>query len=85
MPTNKKGKARQAAWFKPVRGSYLPVRAAGWLTYIPFVSYLAFSFTVGILKTSSVLIAILFIIPNWVAAGAVLTYIAAKKSGQLRP
>jgi hypothetical protein len=71
---------QQHAWFKAVRGSYLPASAAGWLTYIPFIGYLVFSFVVGILKTSSVLVAIMVIVPNWVAATAVLTYVASKKT-----
>jgi hypothetical protein len=68
------------AWFWGVRGSYLPANEYGWLTYIPFVAYLVFSLTVAIKDIHSALVAILVVIPNWVAAAVVMTYLAAKKS-----
>lgn len=77
---NKRSKLKSGAWFIPVRGSYLPASTAGWLTYIPFVAYLIFTLVIGIHDTSSVFIAIMFIVPNWVAAAIVMTYIAARKS-----
>jgi hypothetical protein len=77
---SKRAKAKSGAWFSPVRGSYLPVSAAGWWTYVPFIAYLIFSLVVGIRDTSSAAIAILFIVPNWVAAGIVMTYVANRKS-----
>lgn len=73
-------KLNEKRWFKPVRGSYLPESTAGWLTYIPFVGYLIFSSVVGVVKASSVFLAVLIVVPNWVAAGIVLTYIAIRKS-----
>ena len=76
----KRPKAKPEAWFVPVRGSYLPVSAAGWWTYLPFTAYLVFSLFAGIEDTSSTAIAILFIAPNWIAATAILTYVAARKS-----
>jgi hypothetical protein len=81
MPTKtKRPKAKPGAWFVPVRGSYLPSNAAGWWTYIPFIAYLVFAVVVGFRDTSSRSVAILFIVPNWVAAAVVMTYIAARKS-----
>jgi uncharacterized MAPEG superfamily protein len=77
---NKRPKAKPGAWFVSVRGSYLPASSAGWWTYIPFVAYLIFTLIVGINDTSSSAVAILFIVPNWVAAAVVMTYIAARKS-----
>lgn len=73
-------KTRRGAWFVPVRGSYLPASAAGWWTYAPFVAYLIASLIIGVRDESSPLLAFLFIIPNWIAAGAIMTYIAARKS-----
>ena len=67
-------------WFVPLRGSYLPVSPAGWLSYIPFVTYLLFTAYVGHQATASSGLAILFIVPNWVAATVVLTWFAARKS-----
>jgi hypothetical protein len=73
-------KAKRGAWFVPVRGSYLPASPAGWWTYLPFVAYLVFALVAGFNYTSSTTEAILFIVPNWVAAAVVMTYIAARKS-----
>jgi hypothetical protein len=76
----KRPKAKKGAWFVPVRGSYLPASAAGWWTYVPFVAYLLFSLIVALNYTTSRVTALLFIVPNWVAAAAIMTYIAARKS-----
>ncbi|HET9098234.1 MAG TPA: hypothetical protein VFN51_01305 [Candidatus Saccharimonadales bacterium] len=78
--TSKKLKARKGAWFIAIRGSYLPVSPAGWWTYLPFLAYLIFSGIVGYRDTTSTAMAVMFIIPNWIAAAAVMTYIAARKS-----
>ncbi len=77
---NKKLKHKKGAWFKKIRGSYLPVSTNGWLTYIPFVAYLVFAYIAGIKDTSNASKAVLFIVPNWVAAAVVLTFIASRKS-----
>jgi hypothetical protein len=77
---NRRSQAKTEAWFTPIRGSYLPASAAGWWTYLPFVAYLICSVIVGIKDTSSAAVAILFIVPNWIAAAVVVTYIAARKS-----
>ena len=76
----KRPKAKPGAWFVPVRGSYLPTSTAGWLTYIPFVAYLVFTLVVGMNDFSSYAISVLFVVPNWVAATVVMSYIAARKS-----
>lgn len=76
----KRPKAKRGAWFIPVRGSYLPASPAGWWTYVPFVGYLVFSLVIGINQTSSKTLAVLYIVPNWVAATVVMTYIASRKS-----
>jgi hypothetical protein len=73
-------KAKKGAWFIRVRGSYLPASASGWLTYIPYAGYLIFTLVVGWKNVSSHGLAILFIVPNWIAATAVMTWIAARKS-----
>jgi hypothetical protein len=76
----KRPKVKVGAWFIPVRGSYLPASTIGWLLYLPFVAYLAFTLVICLNNTSSNATAVLFIVPNWVAAAAVMTYIAARKS-----
>ncbi|MCA9344865.1 hypothetical protein KC946_03435 [Candidatus Saccharibacteria bacterium] len=76
----KSPKPRPGAWFTPVRGSYLPVRPAGWLTYIPFLWYLLFTLILGIQKAASLISAVLFIGVNWIVATTIMTYIAKKNS-----
>lgn len=72
--------ARKGAWFIRLRGSYLPVSWQGWLTYVPFTAYLVFAQLYGRWETNSIAQAILFIVPNYVAAAAVMTYVARLKS-----
>lgn len=73
-------KRKAGAWFIRVRGSYLPASPEGWLTYIPFTAYLVFSMLIAWQDSPSHGIAVLYIIPNWVAAAVVLTWVAARKS-----
>ncbi|HUA13512.1 MAG TPA: hypothetical protein VL989_03365 [Candidatus Sulfotelmatobacter sp.] len=78
--TKRYKKPRKGAWFIQVRGSYLPASSEGWLLYIPFIAYLVFSLVIGINNTNRFSTAVLFIVPNWVAAGVVMTFLASKKS-----
>jgi hypothetical protein len=82
MMRHKRGnpKSRKGAWFVAIRGSYLPASAAGWLTYIPFTAYLIFTLVIGWRDTVSTGMAILFIVPNWVAASVIMTWLASRKS-----
>ena len=64
----------------PLRGSYLPVSWQGWLTYVPFIAYLVLAQLYGRHEASSAAQAILFIVPNYVAAAAVMTWVAKRKS-----
>lgn len=73
-------KTRKGAWFVRLRDSYLPVSWQGWLTYLPFTAYLVFTLVYGWNDTDSTAQAILFIVPNYVAAAAVMTYIASHNS-----
>lgn len=75
LPKHKKG-----AWFVAIRGSYLPVSWQGWLTYVPFIAYLIFSMQVAKDATNSAATALLIIIPNWVAATIVMTWLAKRTS-----
>jgi hypothetical protein len=76
----KKPKIRKGAWFVRLRGSYLPVSLPGWLTYIPFTAYLVYSWFVAFAYTGNNLKAVLWIVPNWVAAAVVMTYVAKRTS-----
>ncbi|HEY4160445.1 MAG TPA: hypothetical protein VGM08_00090 [Candidatus Saccharimonadales bacterium] len=69
-------KHRRGAWFAPLRGSYIPVSWQGWLTYVPFVAYLGYSLLVAFNYTGNNWKAVLWIVPNWVAAAVIMTWIA---------
>jgi hypothetical protein len=77
-PTNLKHK--KGAWFVPLRGSYIPISWQGWLTYIPFMGYLVYSLVVGHQYTGNDLKTVLWVVPNWVAAAVVMTWLAKSKS-----
>lgn len=71
---------KQKKWYIKVRGSYLPISKEGWLTYIPFLVFLIVVPVIAVMNTDSIAIAMLLVIPNWIAAGAVMTYIGSQKS-----
>ena len=73
-------KSKRSRWFIPVRGSYLPNNWLGWLTYLPFTAYLLFTAYFGWSDTHKASQAALFIVPNWVAATAVMTWVAKRTS-----
>jgi hypothetical protein len=76
----KRVKKKVNTWFAPVRGSYLPSSTAGWLTYIPYIAYLVFATYASLQATSDFQMALLIMIPNWIAATAVLTWVAKRTS-----
>ena len=76
--TPKKSTKKQA-WFKPIRGSYLPIHWKGWLTYIPYIAYLYLTYAM-IVPNRSVLNTVLFLVPYWVAGAVVMHWIAKQKS-----
>lgn len=73
-------KIKKDVWFVSIRGSYLPANWKGALTYIPFVAYLVFAVVNCWQNTANVSQAILFIIPNWVSAAIVMTWLARRTS-----
>lgn len=78
--SSKRSAKKQKTWFIKVRGSYLPNNLQGKLTYIPYLAYLMFALVVGINMSDSPLQAALLIVPNWIAAVVVMTYIASHNS-----
>ena len=74
----KKSKSKKV--FIAVRGSYLPNNWLGWLSYLPFMAYLVFAVVYGWRNSDTVAMAILFIVPNWIAAVAVMTWVAKRTS-----
>jgi glycerol uptake facilitator-like aquaporin len=73
-------KSKKNRWFIPVRGSYLPNSWQAWLLYIPFTAYLVFTLVAGWQNTDNTSQAALFIIPNWVVAAIVMTWVAKRTS-----
>lgn len=80
MAQKPKLKVKKGAWFVRLRGSYLPASWQGWLTYIPFTAYLIYSLIVALAYTGNTWKAVLWIVPNWVAAAVVMTYVAKRTS-----
>jgi len=83
MAARKSTKARkpgkQQAWFKPLRGSYIPIHWKGWLTYIPYVVYLYLTYAL-LVPNRPILDTILFLVPYWVAGVVVMHWLAKNKS-----
>ena len=73
-------KGKQKAWFVKTRGSFLPRTWQGILIYLCYVAYLIFALVEAINTQSSVARAILFIVPQWVAAIVVVTWLANNHS-----
>jgi hypothetical protein len=73
-------KSKKDKWFVPVRGSYLPNNWWGWLSYIPFMAYLVLAAVLGWHYTANNYEAILYVVPNWVAAAVVMTWVAKRTS-----
>jgi hypothetical protein len=73
-------KTKKQRWFIPVRGSYLPSNWKGWLTYLPFTAYLVFTMIYGWRTAGTAAEAVLFIVPNWIAAAVMMTWLARRTS-----
>lgn len=67
-------------WFKKVRGSYIPINWQGALTYIPYILYLLTSYLYAMTYYGYSATSFFIIVPNWVAAIAVMTWVASRKS-----
>ena len=71
---------RKQKWFVKVRGSYLPSSWQGWLTYIPYLAYVLGVLVVALRSQTSFWNALFIVIPNWVAAFAIMQWVATRKS-----
>jgi hypothetical protein len=67
-------------WFKKVRSSYIPISWQGWLSYLPYVAFLVLTYLYIMYSFGYSVMSLLIIIPNWVAAVAVMSWVASKKS-----
>jgi hypothetical protein len=73
-------KTKNGKWFIKVRGSYLPSTWQGALTYIPFVAFLIYTLVFAYDNYNRADYIILFLFPQWVAAGVVMSWIASHKA-----
>lgn len=71
---------KSKAWFIRVRGSYLPNNWKGWLTYIPYLAYLVGVLVFVLRRHDSLWLAVFTLIPNWIAALVIMTWLAKAKS-----
>ncbi len=67
-------------WFIKVRGSYLPNNTKGWLTYIPYTCYLVGVLVYVMKSDHDFWISLFIVVPNWVAAAAVMNWVASRTS-----
>ncbi len=74
-----RSKIKQGAWYAQLRGSYIPVSWQGWLTYIPYAAYLIYTVIVAFAYTGNTYKAMLWIVPNFVAAIVIMTWLAKRK------
>lgn len=73
-------KSKNDTWFIKTRGSYLPVSLMGWLTYVPFILFLAFSLWAVQQHTNNILGGLFDVIPYWVSAAVIMHWIGSLKS-----
>lgn len=76
---SKKHQSTKQAWFKPLRGSFIPIHWKGWLTYVPYIAYLYFTYAL-LVPNRPAIDTILFLIPYWVAGVIIMHWIAKLKS-----
>jgi len=76
----KNQKTKKSKWFKQVRGSYIPISWQGWLTYVPYIYFLmATAWSVN-RSADSISDALFNIVPYWVSAIVIMSWIAKRKS-----
>ena len=73
-------KVKSKKWFIKVRGSYLPNSWQGWLTYIPYSIYMLGVIAYVYNSNYNVWLSAFIVLPNWVVAVIVMTWLADKKS-----
>lgn len=75
MKTNKKQQ-----WFYKIRGSYLPKTWQGGLIYLVYLIYLIWVLVFVMTNHYKVGEAVFFVVPNWIAACAAASWVAARFS-----
>jgi uncharacterized membrane protein (GlpM family) len=71
---------KKTKWFYKTRGSYLPKTLPGWLTYIPYLAYLIGVLVFVLQRRDNFWLGVFTVVPNYVAAVIILTWIAKHKS-----
>ena len=71
-------KSRQ--WFVRTRGSYLPSSPTGWLSYVPYITYLIGVTALAFHERYGFVTTVLILVPNWVAAAVIMNWLAANHS-----
>jgi TRAP-type uncharacterized transport system fused permease subunit len=77
MKTNK-----NKQWFIKTRGSYLPKTWQGGLVYLIYLAYLIWVLVFVLTNNYKVWPGIFFVVPNWIAACAIVSWIAARNSSK---
>ena len=72
--------SKPKSWFIKTRGSYLPHSWKGLLLYIPYLAYLIGALVFVLKIKDSFWAAIFTLVPNWLAAGIIMTWLARRKS-----
>ena len=73
------GKLKQR-WFIKIRGSYLPKTWQAWLSFVPFTAFLVTVVILAVQEGTILQSVFLEIIPAWVAAAVVMTWLAELQS-----
>lgn len=77
--SHKLPKLGKGAWFVPLRGSYLPMTWQAWALYVPYAAYIVAVLYMVMTQATSWL-DYLALVPYFVAAAIVMTWIARQKS-----
>lgn len=67
-------------WFKPIRGSYLPISWQGWAVWALALCYLLMVLCYGLIKKMPCDDFLFFLIPQFVSALVVSTWVASERS-----
>jgi hypothetical protein len=73
-------KTKKKTWFIKTRGSYLPNSWQAWTLYLPYLTYLIGVVVFVTNREDNFWLAVFTVVPNWIAAGLIMTWIAKNKS-----
>jgi hypothetical protein len=80
MATKKSKKKNNTQWFISVRGSYLPNNHYGWLSYLPYTTFLLISLIFTWRLNASEIIRIYLVVIQWAFAFLFMTLLAKNRS-----